>query len=237
MTCIYCLHETGNAPNCRICGLTTDPDRRSGLWIGICFVGIYLLVFGAAFLLVFGTLASHNSTIAGDRSTETAPPDRQEVPDSTIHTSVRQEAVSTEDARSEQDTHATQPTVEPTTLSGDAGQQTWSRVEATKQAPVLTTTVQSVASLLDLYTEDKRAADARYKGKLISVAGKVVKVGSGSVEVSNESAKPAVNCHFDSREDVRNVSVGQQIVVEGLVKGRRIFNNDVTFENCHLVIH
>jgi hypothetical protein len=87
----------------------------------------------------------------------------------------------------------------------------------------------------DLYEEfelDENSADEKYKGKILSVAGKIIKVDTlgGYTTLSLEAPHAlayGVNCSFASK--LENYSVGDSLVIKGQYIG---FLTDVILNNC-----
>jgi hypothetical protein len=87
-------------------------------------------------------------------------------------------------------------------------------------------------ALYEEFDRDENLADQKYNGKILSVAGRVIKVDTleGYTTLSLEAPQAmayGVNCSFSS--ELKQYSVGDSLVIKGQYIG---FLTDVILNNC-----
>lgn len=91
----------------------------------------------------------------------------------------------------------------------------------------------TAADLLQAFTTDEPAANARFNDKVIQVSGTVASVsapenGKVTVLLDTGDALSGIACEFD-RADAPAAAPGQEITIKGICAG---FNLDVLLQRC-----
>ncbi|HSD84165.1 MAG TPA: hypothetical protein VLG46_09915, partial [Anaerolineae bacterium] len=88
---------------------------------------------------------------------------------------------------------------------------------ATTEPAVPTTTI------IKAYETDQAAADAQYQGKTLRMTGKVTNINDvfdvKALMLRDSENDTGLQCYLTDSADAQKVSIGQTIMIEGMIKG------------------
>ncbi len=77
--------------------------------------------------------------------------------------------------------------------------------------------------IVDDFSEDKDAANEKYKGKIFTIRGKITNIndvfGVMALNLRDSENESGLQCYLKDNEDVEKVSVGQEVTIRGKVRG------------------
>lgn len=89
--------------------------------------------------------------------------------------------------------------------------------ESTDEKPVRST------ELVDAFKKDKDAANAKYKGKVILISGKITNIndvfGTKALNLRDSEAVMGLQTYLENNDDVNKVKVGDEVIVRAKVRG------------------
>jgi hypothetical protein len=101
---------------------------------------------------------------------------------------------------------------------------------APTSSPTVTLAPTAIAALsiptrdiIKAYEADQAAADAQYQGKTLRMTGKVTNINDvfdvKALMLRDSASETGLQCYLTDSADAAKVSIGQQIAIEGTLKG------------------
>jgi hypothetical protein len=108
------------------------------------------------------------------------------------------------------------PSAEPSVEPSPSAEPSPSDAAGTEEAILSTQIIQD-------YEADQAAADAKYQGKTLLIRGNITNIndvfGTQALLLRDSEDEVGLQCYLTNNEDATRVQVGQEVVVEGVVRG------------------